>query len=160
MFRKLAALCTLLCLAILPLQAGTIHEVFNQTYTLTGALGTTDLVTPPAADSSYLIAVYSIITTPDNSSNGCDGGTGSGSCAMSVSPVIQWTDDGGARQTSLPTTNSSYSGSGIPVYSVFTVRVKAGTHLTVTQPVAQCSGYLCTPGASTTSILSVQVQGW
>jgi hypothetical protein len=37
MFRRFVLLLAGLMLLIAPLQAGTIHEVFNQTYTLTGA---------------------------------------------------------------------------------------------------------------------------
>ena len=47
MFRRCALLLAGLTLAMPPLQAGTIHEVFSQTYTGTAALSTTDLLTPP-----------------------------------------------------------------------------------------------------------------
>ena len=58
MFRRCALLLAGLTLAMPPLQAGTIHEVFSQTYTGTAALSTTDLLTPPTTDRSYLITVY------------------------------------------------------------------------------------------------------
>jgi hypothetical protein len=43
----------LLGLMSLPLQAGTIHQVFNETYAQSSALATIDPVTPPLVDESY-----------------------------------------------------------------------------------------------------------
>ena len=70
-----------------PLQAGTIHEVFNQTYTLTGALNTTDLLTPPAVDTSYLITIYYTVS-----------GTSGVGVKDVVSPYFNWTDAAGVEQ--------------------------------------------------------------
>jgi hypothetical protein len=42
----------------LPLHAGTIHQVFNETYAQSSALATIDLATPPLVDESYSVTVY------------------------------------------------------------------------------------------------------
>ena len=47
----------LLGLMSLPLHAGTIHQVFNETYAQSSALATIDLATPPLVDESYLVTV-------------------------------------------------------------------------------------------------------
>jgi len=41
----------------LPLHAGTIHQVFNETYAQSSALATIDLITPPLVAESYLVTV-------------------------------------------------------------------------------------------------------
>jgi hypothetical protein len=41
----------------LPLHAGTMRQVFNETYAQSSALATIDLVTPPLVDESYLVTV-------------------------------------------------------------------------------------------------------
>ncbi len=87
MFRRFALLLAILKLVILPLQAGTIHEVFNQTYTLTGALTTTDLLTPPTSDRSYLITIYYSMS-----------GTSSAGVKDTASPYFTWTDGVGTEQ--------------------------------------------------------------
>ena len=82
MFRRFAFMLAVLTLAIAPLQAGTIHEVFNQTYTGTAALSTTDLLTPPTSDRSYLITIYYSIS-----------GTSAAGVKDIVSPYFTWTDE-------------------------------------------------------------------
>ena len=62
MFRKITFILAILALATAPLQAGTIHEVFSQTYTGSTALSTTDLLTPPTVDRSYLVTIYYTMT--------------------------------------------------------------------------------------------------
>jgi hypothetical protein len=52
LFRRFAFILAVFTLAVAPLQAGTIHEVFNQTYTGTTALSTTDLLTPQPATAA------------------------------------------------------------------------------------------------------------
>ena len=80
MFCRCALLLASLTLAMPPLLAGTIHEVFNQTYTGTAALSTTDLLTPPTTDRSYLITIYYSIS-----------GTSSAGVKNTVSPYFTWT---------------------------------------------------------------------
>src|SRR5271167_1095399 len=87
MFRRLALLLAGLALAIAPLQAGTIHEVFNQTFTGTTALSTTDLLTPPTTDRSYLITIYYSLS-----------GTSTAGVKDTVSPYFTWTDEVGTEQ--------------------------------------------------------------
>ena len=86
MFRNFALIFVFLT-TLVPLQAGTIHEVFNQTYTLTGALNTTDLLTPPAVDTSYLITIYYTVS-----------GTSGVGVKDVVSPYFNWTDAAGVEQ--------------------------------------------------------------
>src|SRR5579863_2390015 len=87
MSHRFAFILAVFTLATVPLQAGTIHEVFNQTYTLTGALNTTDLLTPPAVDTSYLITIYYTVS-----------GTSAVGVKDVVSPYFSWTDAAGAEQ--------------------------------------------------------------
>jgi hypothetical protein len=87
MFRRCALLLAALVLTIAPSQAGTIHEVFNQTYTGTTALSATDLLTPPTSDRSYLITIYYSIS-----------GTSSAGVKNTVSPYFTWTDNLGTEQ--------------------------------------------------------------
>jgi hypothetical protein len=87
MFRSFALILTLLALTIAPLQAGTIHEVFNQTYTGTAALSTTDLLTPPTTDRSYLITIYYTMS-----------GASSAGVKDTASPYFTWTDNLGTEQ--------------------------------------------------------------
>ena len=170
MFRRFALLFAVLILGIAPLQAGTIHEVFNQTYTLTGALSTTDLLTPPTTDRSYLITIYYTMS-----------GTSSVGVKDTVSPYFTWTDDIGTEQlgNGLCPWNENgtpakcslnqefgpwlkslqvYGGvSGTqtnagPLVVTFSVRVLANTHLTLTIPVSNPDNL--------TYQVSVQVQGW
>ena len=72
----------------LPLHAGTIHQVFNETYAQSSALATIDLVTPPLVDESYLVTVYEDMTGDWVSPN-----------LDEVGPYISWTDDWGAEQS-------------------------------------------------------------
>src|ERR1700733_5647235 len=87
MFCRFVFILAIVTQAIMPLQAGTIHEVFNQTYTLTGALNTTDLLTPPAVDTSYLITIYYTVS-----------GTSNVGIKDVVSPYFNWTDAAGVEQ--------------------------------------------------------------
>jgi hypothetical protein len=157
-------------LAIAPLQAGTIHEVFNQTYTGTAALSTTDLLTPPTSDRSYLITIYYTIS-----------GTSSAGVKDTVSPYFNWTDNVGTEQLgnglcpwnermarlrnalSLKPTAPGFSpcrSTAEPraqtnagsIAVTFPVRVLANSHLTLTIPV--------TNPDNLTYQVNVQVQGW
>lgn len=170
MFRRIAFLLTVLMVVITPLQAGTIHEVFSQTYTLTGALTTTDLLTPPTSDRSYLITIYYSMS-----------GTSSVGVKDTASPYFTWTDDVGTEQlgNGLCPWNENgapkkcalgqafgpwlkplevYGGStgtqtnAGPIAVTFPVHVLANTHLTLTIPVSN-------PDTLTYHV-SVQVQGW
>jgi hypothetical protein len=87
MFRSVVLLLAILTVVIVPLQGGTIHEVFSQTYTGTGALSTTDLLTPPTSDRSYLITIYYSMS-----------GTSSAGVKDTVSPYFTWTDGLGTEQ--------------------------------------------------------------
>jgi hypothetical protein len=170
MFRKFALLLAVFTFATAPLHAGTIHEVFNQTYTLTGALSTTDLLMPPAVDGSYLITIYYTMS-----------GTSSVGVKDTVSPYISWTDDVGAEQLGdglCPWNDNGkpkkcatgqaygpllqplviYGGAtgtqtnAGPIAVTFPVRVLANSHLTLTIPVSNPDNL--------TYQVSVQVQGW
>jgi len=170
MFRRFVLRLAGLMLLIAPLRAGTIHEVFNQTYTLTGALDTIDLLTPPNVDGSYLITIYYSMS-----------GTSSAGVKDTASPYFSWTDDVGAEQlgnglcpwndngkpkkcTSTQTYGPSlpalqvYGGAGHtqtnagPIAVTFPVRVLANTHLTLTIPVSNPDNL--------TYQVNVQVQGW
>jgi hypothetical protein len=170
MFRRSVLLFAALALTIMPLRAGTIHEVFNQTYTLTGALNTTDLVTPPAVDTSYLITIYYTMS-----------GTSSAGTKDTASPYFTWTDGVGTEQLGdglCPWNENGtpkkcalsqvfgpwlkplqvYGGAGGtqtnagPIAITFPVRVLANTHLTLTIPVLNPDNL--------TFQVSVQVQGW
>jgi hypothetical protein len=133
----------LLGLTSLPLHAGTIHQVFNETYSPSSALATIDLVTPPLVDESYLVTVDEEMTgdwvSPD---------------LDEVGPYISWTDDLGPEQLGngqslAPCPQNAHSPSQPkilkmlqhsdqpavgPSVAVFPVRVKANTHLTLTIP--------------------------
>jgi hypothetical protein len=145
----------------LPLHAGTIHQVFNETYAQSSALATIDLVTPPLVDESYLVTVYEDMTGDWVSPN-----------LDEVGPYISWTDDLGAEQlgnghslTSGPQNihgncqpkilkmvqHSDQPAVG-PCVAVFPVRVKANTHRTLTIPYSS-------PDHFTYNVI-VQVQGW
>ncbi len=170
MFRRFALLLAGFTLAIAPLQAGTIHEVFSLTYTGTGALATTDLLTPPVVDRSYLITIFYTMT-----------GTSSAGVKDTVSPYFTWTDDAGTEQLGnglcpwndnglpqkCPATQSygpslkplqAYGGvagtqtNAGPIAVTFPVRVLANSHLTLTIPVSNPDNL--------TYQVSVQVQGW
>jgi len=170
MFRTFALIFAALILVIAPLQAGTIHEVFNQTYTGTAALSTTDLLTPPTSDRSYLITIYYSLS-----------GTSSAGVKDSVSPYFTWTDNVGTEQlgNGLCPWNENgtpkkcsfngtygpwlqplvvYGGVGGtqtnagPLAVTFPVRVLANSHLTLTIPVSNPDNL--------TYQVSVQVQGW
>jgi hypothetical protein len=145
----------------LPLHAGTIHQVFNETYSQNSPLATTDLVTPPLVDESYLVTIYEDMTGDWVSPN-----------VDEVSPYISWTDDLGPEQLG----NGRYLASGPqnihsnsqprilkmeqhsdqpavgPYVAIFPVRVKANTHLTLTIPYSSPDHF--------TYNVSVQVQGW
>jgi hypothetical protein len=170
MFRRFALVLAGLTLAIAPLQAGTIHEVFSQTFTLTGALSTTDLLTPPVVDRSYLITIYYSVS-----------GTSSVGVKDTVSPYFTWTDDVGTEQlgngicpwneNGTPKKCSfnqtfgpwlqplvvyggaagSQTNAG-PLAVTFPVHVLANSHLTLTIPVSNPDNL--------TYQVSVQVQGW
>ena len=71
----------------LPLHAGTIHQVFNETYAQSSALATIDLVTPPLVAESYLVTV-SEDRTGDWVRPNLD----------EVAPYISWTEDLGPEQ--------------------------------------------------------------
>jgi hypothetical protein len=170
MLRGFTRFAAVLTLAITPLRAGTIHEVFNQTYTLAGALSTTDLLTPPAVDTSYLITIYYTVS-----------GTSSVGVKDVVSPYFNWTDAAGAEQLGdglcpwnergtpkkcsltqadgpwLPALQVYGGATGTqtnagPVAATFPVRVLANSHVTLTIPVSN-------PDKLTYQV-SVQVQGW
>lgn len=170
MFRRFASLLAVLILPFATLQAGTIHEVFNQTYTGTTALSTTDLLTPPVVDRSYLVTIYYSIS-----------GTSSAGVRDTVSPYFTWTDDIGTEQlgNGLCPWNENgtprkcsfgqafgpwlqplqvYGGVGGtqtnagPVAVTFPVRVLANKHLSLTIPVSNPDNL--------TYQVSVQVQGW
>jgi hypothetical protein len=169
MFRRLTLLLAVITVAIAPLQAGTIHEVFNQTYTLTGALSTTDLLTPPAVDTSYLITIYYAMS-----------GTSSAGVKDTARPYFTWTDSLGTEQlgnglcpwneNGLPKKCSAqtfgpwlqaleaYGGPGGtqtnagPMAVTFPVHVLANSHLTLTIPVSNPDNL--------TYQVSVQIQGW
>jgi hypothetical protein len=155
--------CLLLLLGLmsLPLHAGTIHQVFNETYSQSCALATIDLVTPPLVDESYLVTIYENMTGDWASPN-----------LDEVSPHINWTDDLGPQQLSnghslAPDSKNARSSSQPkipkmlqnsdqiavgPYLAVFPVRVKANTHLTLTIPYSSPDYF--------TYNVSVQVQGW
>jgi hypothetical protein len=170
MFRRCALLLSGLILTMTPLYAGTIHEVFSQTYTGTTALATTDLLTPPTSDRSYLITIYYSMS-----------GTSSKGVKDTVSPYFTWTDDIGTEQlgngicpwnqNGLPKKCSLnptygpwlqplqvYGGTGGtqtnagPIVVTFSVRVLANSHLTLTIPVSNPDNL--------TYQVNVQVQGW
>jgi hypothetical protein len=71
----------------LSLHAGTIRQVFNETYAQSSALATIDPVTPPPVDESYLVTVYEDRTGDWVRPN-----------LDEVGPYISWTDDLGAEQ--------------------------------------------------------------
>ncbi len=102
MVRRFALLLAGLTLVIAPLQAGTIHEVFSQTYTGTTSLGTTDLLTPPTSDRSYLITICYTMT-----------GTSSVGVKDTAKPYFTWTDDAGTEQ--LGTDNVRIHQLGVPI---------------------------------------------
>jgi len=151
----------LLGLMSLPLHAGTIHQVFNETYSQSSALATIDLVTPPLVDESYLVTIYEDIAGDWISPNSDE-----------VSPYINWTDDLGreqlgnghslapdsknARSSSQPKIPKMVQSSDQialgPYVAIFPVRVKANTHLTLTIPYSSPDNF--------TYNVSVQVQGW
>jgi hypothetical protein len=170
MFRTFTLLVAVLIVIAAPLQAGTIHEVFNQTISGTTSLSTIDLLTPPADDRSYLITIYFSIS-----------GTSSVGVKDSVKPYFNWTDDLGAEQlgdglcpwgtNGVPKkcTGSQSAGPWLPILQVyggvsgtqtnagpiavtFPIRLLAGSHLTLTIPV--------TNPDNLTYHVSVQVQGW
>jgi hypothetical protein len=170
MFRSFALILALLTLTVAPLEAGTIHEVFNQTYTGTGALSTTDLLTPPVVDRSYLITVYYTVS-----------GTSSAGVKDTASPYFTWTDSLGTEQlgNGLCPWNENgtpkkcsfnqsfgpwlqplvvYGGVGGtqtnagPLAVTFPVRVRANSHLTLTIPVSNPDNL--------TYQVNVQIQGW
>jgi hypothetical protein len=170
MFRRFAFILAVFILAIAPLQAGTIHKVFSQTFTGTGPLSTTDLLTPPVVDRSYLITIYYSIS-----------GTSSAGVKDTVSPYFTWTDNVGTEQlgNGLCPWNENgspkkcafaqtfgpclqplqvYGGVGGtqtnagPLAATFPVRLLANSHLTITIPVSNPDNL--------TYQVSVQVQGW
>ena len=158
-----------LTLTIAPLRAGTIHEVLNQTYTGTAALSTTDLLTPPTTDRSYLITIYYSVS-----------GTSSAGVKDTVSPYFTWTDNLGTEQLGnglcpwnengkpkkcsfaqaygpwlQPLVVSGGAGTQTnagPLAVTFSVRVLANSHLTLTIPVSNPDNL--------TYQVNVQVQGW
>jgi hypothetical protein len=170
MFRRFALILAVFTLALAPLQAGTIHEVFNQTYTGTTALSTTDLLTPPTVDRSYLITIYYSIS-----------GTSAVGVKDTVSPYFTWTDAVGTEQLGNGLCPWNEKGSpkkcslsqsfgpwlqpltvygGVagtqtnagPLVVTFPIRVLANSHLTLTIPVSNPDNL--------TYQVSVQVQGW
>jgi hypothetical protein len=170
MVRRFASALVFLAFTIAPLWAGTIHEVFSETFTGTTALITTDLLTPPTVDRSYLITIYYSLS-----------GTSSTGVKDTVSPYFTWTDDLGIEQLgnglcpwnengtpkkcTLALTNGPwlqplqvYGGTtgtqtnAGPLAVTFPVRVLANTNLTLTIPVSNPDNL--------TYILNVQVQGW
>jgi len=170
MLHRFAFLLTVFILAVAPLQAGNIHEVFSQTFTGTAALATTDLLTPPTVDRSYLITIYYTLT-----------GTSAVGVKDTVSPYFTWTDDAGTEQlgnglcpwnengapkkcTFAQTfgpwlqplqayggTTGTQTKAG-PLAVTFPVRVLANSHLSLTIPVSNPDNL--------TYQVSVQVQGW
>ena len=82
---RTTCLSLLLGLMSLPLHAGTIHQVFNETYAQSSALATIDLATPPLVDESYLVTVDENMTGDWVRPN-----------LDEVAPYISWTDDLGA----------------------------------------------------------------
>jgi hypothetical protein len=170
MFRRCALLLAGLALTIPALHAGTIHEVFSQTYTGTTALATMDLLTPPTSDRSYLITIYYSMS-----------GTSSAGVKDTASPYFTWTDNigteqlgnglcpwnenGSPKKCSLNQTYGPwlpplqvYGGTGRtqtnagPLAVTFSVRVLANSHLTLTIPVSNPDNL--------TYQVNVQVQGW
>jgi hypothetical protein len=170
MFRRFALLFSILTLALSPLRAGTIHEVFNQTYIGTVALSTTDLLTPPTVDRSYLITIYYSMS-----------GTSSVGVKDTARPYFTWTDDVGTEQLGdgiCPWNENGspkkcalgqtfgpwlqplqvYGGVGGtqtnagPLAVTFPVRLLANSHLTLTIPV--------TNPDNLSYHVSVQIQGW
>jgi hypothetical protein len=170
MFRKITFILAILALATAPLQAGTIHEVFSQTYTGSTALSTTDLLTPPTVDRSYLVTIYYTMT-----------GTSSAGVKDTASPYFTWTDDAGTEQlgNGLCPWNENgtpkkcafspsygpwlqplqvYGGTGGkqtnagPLVVTFPVRVLANSHFTLTIPVSNPDNL--------TYQVSIQIQGW
>lgn len=145
----------------LPLHAGNIHQVFNETYSQSSALATIDLVTPPLVDESYLVTIYEDMNGDWVSPN-----------VDEVSPFISWTDDLGPEtlgnghvlapgpqnihSTSQPKILKMEQHSDEPAVgpyvAIFPVRVKANTHLTLTIPYSSPDHF--------TYNVSVQVQGW
>jgi hypothetical protein len=170
MVRRFATLLVFLILTFVPLQAGTIHEVFSETFTGTTALATMDLVTPPTSDRSYLITIYYSLA-----------GTSSAGVKDTVSPYFKWTDDIGSEQLgnglcpwnengtpkkcalgqtfgpwlqplqAYGGTTGTQTNAG-PLAVTFPVRVLANTHLTLTIPVSNPDNL--------TYEVDVQVQGW
>ena len=170
MFRRFALLLVFIILAFAPLHAGTIHEVLNHTFTGTTALTTTDLLTPPTTDRSYLITIYYSLS-----------GTSSVGVKDTVSPFFTWTDDLGTEQLgngicpwsedgkpkkcalaqslgpwlqplqAYGGTTGTQTNAG-PLAVTFPVRVLANTHLTLAIPVSNPDGL--------TYEVNVQVQGW
>jgi hypothetical protein len=170
MFHRFALLLVLLTLAFTPLRAGTIHEVFSETFTGTTALAATDLLTPPTVDRSYLITIYYSLS-----------GTSSAGVKDTVSPYFTWTDNVGTEQLgnglcpwnengtpkkcALAQSNGpwlqplqAYGGTtgtqtnAGPLAVTFPVRVLANTNLTLTIPVSNPDNL--------TYQVNVQVQGW
>ena len=170
MFRRFALLLAVVTLAVAPLQAGTIHEVFSQSFTGTPALSTTDLLTPPPTARSSLITIYYSLS-----------GTSSAGVKDIVSPYFTWTDNVGTEQLgdglcpwnengtpkkcSLAQSNGpwlqplqAYGGTtgtqtnAGPLAVTFPVRVLANSHLTLTIPVSNPDNL--------TYEVNVQVQGW
>jgi hypothetical protein len=170
MFPQFTLILALLALAIAPLQAGTIHEVFSQTYTGTAAVSTFDLLTPPVVDRSYLITIYYTMS-----------GTSSAGVKNTASPYFTWTDTAGTEQlgngicpwnengTPKKCSLSQTYGPWLPVLQVyggvggtqtnagplavtFPVRLLANSHLTLTIPVSNPDNL--------TYQVSVQIQGW
>jgi hypothetical protein len=169
MFQRFALLLAVLTLVVAPLHAGTIHEVFSQTYIGTAALPTTDLLTPPTSDRSYLITIYYSMT-----------GTSAAGVKDIANPYFSWTDDVGTEQlgNGLCPWNENgtpkkclsqsfgpwlqplqvFGGVGGtqtnagPLVVTFPVRVLANSHLTLTIPV--------TNPDNLTYQVSVQIQGW
>jgi hypothetical protein len=151
----------LLGLISLPLHAGTVHQVFNETYSQSSALATIDLVTPPLVDESYLVTIYEDMNGDWVSPN-----------VDEVNPYICWVDDLGAEQLGnghvlAPGPQNIHSNSQPrilkmvqqsdrpavgPYVAIFPVRVKANTHLTLTIPYSSPDHFTYT--------VSVQVQGW
>jgi hypothetical protein len=170
MFRRFALILAVLILPIAPLQAGTIHEVFSQTYTGTTALATIDLLTPPTSDRSYLITIYYSMS-----------GTSSVGVKDTASPYFTWTDDVGTEQLGNGICPWNENGTpkkcalgqsfgpwiqplqiygGVtgtqtnagPLAVTFPVRLLANSHLTLTIPVSNPDNLIYQ--------VSVQVQGW
>ncbi|MGD0515390.1 MAG: hypothetical protein ABSA29_18965 [Terriglobales bacterium] len=170
MFHRFALLVVFLTLTFATMRAGTIHEVFSETFTGTTALATTNLLTPPTTDRSYLITIYYSLS-----------GTSSAGVKDTVSPYLTWTDDLGTEQlgnglcpwneNGTPKkctlsqsygpwlqTLQAYGGTAGtqtnagPLAATFPVRVLANTNLALTIPVSNPDNL--------TYEVSVQVQGW